>query len=224
VFSISSNNTNTRLDLKGETLPKPRFLTSTLRSGRVFSHKSHAKGGAMNSIEKKRTEEIRKIHGEILHSLKTSLGKAIRIGELLIKQKERLTHGQFSPWIKNNLPISDRTVQNYMRLYREKDRLKTENVSDLSNAYRLLIEHKAEESFPHIKPLSKDEIKRFRNLEKDIAKRLPKLIDAGKALRIIQGERLYELVFITFEEYCEERWGLKKEDIDFYFEISDERG
>ncbi len=36
MFFVYSNNTDTRLDLRGENLPKARFLTDTLRLGRVF--------------------------------------------------------------------------------------------------------------------------------------------------------------------------------------------
>ena len=82
------------------------------------------------------------LHNQIIADLKRSLDSAIRIGELLTEQKENLNHGEFGPWIKSNLPFTDRTAQNYMRLYRERDRLKTETVSDLKSAYKLLAEPK----------------------------------------------------------------------------------
>jgi hypothetical protein len=93
-------------------------------------------------VTNNRAEEIRVLHGEILGSFKTSLVKAIRIGELLTEQKDSLEHGDFIPWVEKNLPFSDRTARNYMRLYRERDRLKTESVSDLTSAYFLLTEPK----------------------------------------------------------------------------------
>lgn len=96
----------------------------------------------MNEIEKSRAEEMRRLHGEILNSLKMSLDKAIRIGELLAEQKEVLKHGEFTAWVNDNLPFTDRTARNYMRLFQERDRLKTENISGLKDAYELLIEHK----------------------------------------------------------------------------------
>ena len=43
--------------------------------------------------------------------------------------------------MNDNLPFTDRTARNYMRMYHERDRLKTETVSDLTGAYKL-IEHK----------------------------------------------------------------------------------
>lgn len=96
----------------------------------------------MDLIESKRIEEIKKLHFEIMGNLKISLQNAIKIGELLVEQKKSMRHGEFIPWIEKNLPFSDRTARNYMRLFREKDRLKTETVSDLKEAYNLLIEHK----------------------------------------------------------------------------------
>jgi hypothetical protein len=92
----------------------------------------------MGDIQKSSAAEIIRLHNEIINSLKMSLHNAIRIGELLSEQKASLKHGKFTPWIKGNLPFTDRTARNYMRVYRERDRLKTETVSDLKSAYRLL--------------------------------------------------------------------------------------
>jgi hypothetical protein len=91
-----------------------------------------------------RTDEIIRLHDEVIGALKTSLEKAIRIGELLTEQKKSLAHGAFLPWVKESLPFTDRTARNYMRLHRERDRLKTEMVSDLKGAYKMLGAPKAE--------------------------------------------------------------------------------
>lgn len=82
--------------------------------------------------------EIRRLHGEIIDAARTTLDKALRIGELLADVKESLPHGQFGPWCAAHLPFTDRTARNYLRLHRERDRLKTETVSDLGEAYRLI--------------------------------------------------------------------------------------
>ena len=71
----------------------------------------------MYEMENFRIDEISKLHGEIYGAFKTSLEKAIRIGELLTEQKQNLRHGEFTSWVENNLPFSDRTAQIYMRLY-----------------------------------------------------------------------------------------------------------
>jgi len=92
----------------------------------------------MKDIAQARTQEIVQLHGEIAGHLKMSLDKAIRIGQLLTEQKNALKHGEFQSWLEANIPFSDRTARNYMRLYRERDRIKTEIVSDLKGAYALL--------------------------------------------------------------------------------------
>jgi hypothetical protein len=102
-------------------------------------------------LEITRVQEIGKLHSEIIGHLKTSLEKAIRIGELLSEQKASLKHGQFTTWIEGNLSFTDRTARNYMRLHREKDRLKTETVSDLKSAYKLL-ESLQQKTLPLQKP------------------------------------------------------------------------
>jgi hypothetical protein len=95
----------------------------------------------MSNIEKKQIiNEIVSLHNEISGLLKMSLKKAIRIGELLSEQKASLKHGEFIPWIKANLPFTERTAQNYMRLYQHRDQLKNETVSYLTEGYKLLQE------------------------------------------------------------------------------------
>lgn len=95
-------------------------------------------GGAVAAIVGTKASEIASLHSEIVGHLRQSLEKAMRIGELLAEQKASMAHGKFTPWIEENLPFTDRTARNYMRLYKERDRFKTETVSDLKSAYRLL--------------------------------------------------------------------------------------
>ncbi len=83
-------------------------------------------------------DEIRRLHGEIAEAARRSLQNAIRIGELLVQQKKLLPHGEFGPWVEANLPFTQRTATNYMNAYRKRDRLKSESVSDLTSAYRVL--------------------------------------------------------------------------------------
>lgn len=88
--------------------------------------------------------EIIRLHGEIEAAYQTSLDRAIRIGELLAQQKEALEHGQFLPWVAEHLPFSERTAQNYMRVFSRRAELKSATVADLTKAYRLLAPPKAE--------------------------------------------------------------------------------
>lgn len=85
-----------------------------------------------------RAAEIISLHGEIKGHLENSLKKALRLGCLLSAQKESLQHGQFGPWIKSNLPFTDRMARSYMRIYNQRSKLKTEGVSVLADALRSL--------------------------------------------------------------------------------------
>jgi hypothetical protein len=95
-------------------------------------------------------QEIVALHNDIIGAIRTTMPKAIRIGELLTQEKQRLGHGEWLPWITANLPFTDRTARNYIRLYENKDRLKLENVSDLSAAYRMLSAPKDEIELPDV--------------------------------------------------------------------------
>ena len=89
-------------------------------------------------IEKTRIDEIKELHQEIGGYLKMTLDKAIRVGELLLIQKENLKHGEWLPWIKENLPFSERLARDYMRFYDRREELKTANLADLTEARKLL--------------------------------------------------------------------------------------
>lgn len=82
--------------------------------------------------------QIKRLHSEILVAARKSLTSGIEIGRLLFEQKKSLPHGQWAQWLNANVPFTPRTATNYMRLWDERERLKTETVSDLTTAYRLL--------------------------------------------------------------------------------------
>lgn len=115
----------------------------------------------MNNLVKSRIKEITDLHNEIGGYIKVTLDKAIRIGELLSQQKEELKHGEFTSWIEDNLPFTDRTARNYMNIFRNRERLKTETVSDLTTAYKLLEEpkpKKEKQTFENVTESYKDQI------------------------------------------------------------------
>lgn len=104
----------------------------------------------MNDVDKNRTVEIKKLHSEFIESFKKTLDCGVRIGDLLKQQKDGLKHGEFGKWISENLPFSIRTAQNYMKLYKERDRLKNATVSHLTEGYKLLSEPKPLEGWEKI--------------------------------------------------------------------------
>ena len=93
------------------------------------------------NITTNRVTEIKQLITELNSTLKMSVNKAIQIGQLLCEQKEEMNHGEFLPWLKDNISLSERTARNYMKLYHHKD--KTANIADLQEAYKQIeqIEH-----------------------------------------------------------------------------------
>jgi hypothetical protein len=80
-----------------------------------------------------RTSEIKRELSELNQSLKMSVQKAIKIGQLLTEQKEFIGHGNFLSWLEDNIDIQERTAQKYMMIYRHKN--KTALNADLQEAY-----------------------------------------------------------------------------------------
>ena len=83
-------------------------------------------------------DEIIDLHEEVRRAAETIMQKAFRLGELLLYQKSKLRHGEFGKWIKDNLPFCERTAQLYMDIYRNKELLKSEKISLLSDAQKFL--------------------------------------------------------------------------------------
>jgi hypothetical protein len=77
-----------------------------------------------NVTEKNRIQKIIQLHSEIARLYRMSVENAAQIGQLLIEQKESMEHGEWGSWVKNNLPFTIRTAQNYMCLSRRRKKLK----------------------------------------------------------------------------------------------------
>lgn len=56
----------------------------------------------------------------------------IAAGEALVKAKKLCGHGRWLEWVQKNLCFGDRQARKLMRLYHERDRLKSELNSDLT--------------------------------------------------------------------------------------------
>lgn len=67
-------------------------------------------------------------------AMKTFYLYAVRIGEQLTKAKAIIKHGEWTNWLKNRVQFSERTAQNYMKIYREgseSGRLNPQTFADL---------------------------------------------------------------------------------------------
>ena len=67
---------------------------------------------------------------------------AIKSGEIMLRAKELLPHGEFLPWLAGILPaidVSERTSHNWMKLAKTQnfaDLLNNPNIKNISDAYR----------------------------------------------------------------------------------------
>jgi len=91
---------------------------------------------------------ITELHQAIVSHAQVSLQTAIAIGQILEPIKSTLKHGEWIPWIEKYLTFTPRTAQNYLRLYENRELLKNETVSHLSDAYSLLLTQQTNGSTP----------------------------------------------------------------------------
>ncbi len=94
------------------------------------------------NLVQSRIEKISHLHNEIKTLFLDSLEKAIGIGALLEEQKKSLSHGEFTPWVVKNLPFGERTARNYRMIYKKREILNRQALSDLNSAYMLLTQQR----------------------------------------------------------------------------------
>jgi len=70
------------------------------------------------------------------------LADTLEAGRLLTEQKAELEHGEWLPWLKENVRVNVRTAQRYMNLHENRNRLKNDSVSHLLEAYDKLVKSK----------------------------------------------------------------------------------
>lgn len=92
----------------------------------------------VNKTSKDIARDIQKLYQKLVDSYKLSLVNAIEIGRLLLLQKDGLEHGQWIPWVEQNLPFSLRSARNYIGLYKNRGELKRARVANLNSAYKVL--------------------------------------------------------------------------------------
>jgi hypothetical protein len=81
----------------------------------------------------------------MISSFRTSVQRAIEIGELLVEAKKRVGHGKFEKWLTTNTTIPYRSAARYMKFAKERTEIeaqlgKSANLADLNltTAQRLL--------------------------------------------------------------------------------------
>jgi len=104
----------------------------------------------MNEVVVSVKDEINRLHAEIedmrarCNSVAGGLlKKAIEIGEMLTDKKNALKHGEWLPWLKENVRFDRMTACRYMNVYANQSKCNT--VLHLTEAYRLLAGPKQKE-------------------------------------------------------------------------------
>ncbi|TGK12817.1 DUF3102 domain-containing protein [Leptospira stimsonii] len=83
-------------------------------------------------------ESLNQLHQSILTSGKNMIKFAIEAGELLVKKKGELKHGEFTPWIEENLSFKVRTAQRYVKIYEMRETVNASALTHLEDAYKLV--------------------------------------------------------------------------------------
>jgi DUF3102 family protein len=152
--------------------------------------------------------EINRLHTEIDEAARTTIDKAIRIGQLLSEQKRSLKHGQWLPWLEANVSFTDRTARNYLRVFEKREQLKLESVSDLTKAYRLLAD-KVTVSSPEVDEEVWDKLQfRLWKLERRmqaLEAKPPRYQDLPEACAIREAADELSGEYRQFRELCDRR-------------------
>ena len=94
----------------------------------------------LSDFEEKNKELINKMidtHDSISRP-SSILAKAMWIGEMLLKQKQELDHGEFTNFVKRNFSFSERTAQRYMKVYEDKKKIGKIEIKSMRHAHRLI--------------------------------------------------------------------------------------
>ncbi|KKL82007.1 hypothetical protein LCGC14_1989050 [marine sediment metagenome] len=94
--------------------------------------------------EKSLIYTVATLHNEISDHGREMIRKAVHIGWLLAEQKARLEHGQFIPWVAENMPFGHRTANRYMKIFENRGKL--DNVTNLITAHNLSCDKASAES------------------------------------------------------------------------------
>jgi hypothetical protein len=79
--------------------------------------------------------QINQAHDQVEKAVSATINLALEAGELLLKAKSQLAHGEFEPWVTANFEFSNRMARAYMRVAKKLQELpdeKRQRVADKS--------------------------------------------------------------------------------------------
>ncbi len=92
----------------------------------------------MNQLVLSRIEEISVLHSANKTDVVTMIERAIRIGELLSEQKSSMKHGEWIPWVEENLPFLRQQAGKYIRAFTHRRTLNGTSTFHLEGAISFL--------------------------------------------------------------------------------------
>jgi hypothetical protein len=141
-------------------------------------------------IDRAAADEINRLHSEICDTVRTTVDKAIRIGELLTEQKASLQHGYWLPWLKAKIGFNARTAQRYMGVFENRAKLlKNDSVSYLTDAYQQLENERPKMSREEAERLSVEIGERFK--KHMVEEVMPSLLNFGRFAADVLDRKLY---------------------------------
>jgi hypothetical protein len=143
-------------------------------------------------------KEINAKLASMLSSARTTLQRAIEVGELLNEAKGRVGHGNFEAWVADHCQLSYRSARRYMKLATDREKIeqqtKVANVASLNvaGAQRLLSPPKSAASGQG-KPTQSSATK-YKQIETDLVECLKQLRDKAESYAAGTVEALNDTV------------------------------
>lgn len=83
-------------------------------------------------------EGISREHGEAHALAETATQKALRVGQMLLEAKARLQHGEWLPWLAENVKLSQPQASRYMKLANNSCVNNLSNAASVNEALRII--------------------------------------------------------------------------------------
>jgi hypothetical protein len=82
--------------------------------------------------------EINALNTEIVGFAAKTIANAIRVGELLTAKKEEPAHGEYLPWIENNLTFGPDMAERYRLIYARREEIPIDKIATIRQALKFL--------------------------------------------------------------------------------------
>lgn len=86
-------------------------------------------------------KRINEAHRLARDHAQSAIEHALRAGALLLEAKAGLPHGRWLPWLRENVSLSERTVQGYLRLASRQDAIRAKLAADPGLSVRQALGH-----------------------------------------------------------------------------------